>query len=133
MIKDPEAWKRLGAAVRNARLRQGLSQKVLAQQAGVSVPAVQAVEAGTVPKSRMPQTLPRITAALDWPAGMEDRILAGEAEPGAETSVQHIVDERRVGGIITHAIIHHMDGATAAEIRAATEAALEALRKEGLI
>lgn len=133
MIKDPAAWGRLGAALRNARLRQGMSQRVLAQTAGVSVPAVQSAEAGKVPKGRMPYTLPRIAAALGWPEDAIDRILAGDASPGEETSVQHIVDEQRVGGIITGAIVHHIDGASAPEIRAATEAALEALRREGLI
>jgi DNA-binding XRE family transcriptional regulator len=72
-----EDWKRLGQALRTARQYSSRSQEDVAQAAGVSLKSVQAAEAGTPPKARMPYTVPAIARALDWPAGAVETVLNG--------------------------------------------------------
>lgn len=135
MNRDPQAWARLGQALTQARQAQGLSQAEVAARAKVSTASVQSAEYGTVPKSRMPVTLAPIAKSLGWPPGAIDSVLAGGEIPGrwTDTSVQQEVDEERLGEILTNSMVRHMEGATASEIKAATAAALDALRREGLI
>ena len=134
MNRDPAAWARLGNALRAAREHRGLTQAELGEQAGVSSRSVQDAEAGTVPKARMPYTVGRIASALEWPPGSIEDVLGGGVVPGgwAETSVQKQVDEERLGQILTSSMVHNI-AATTEEIANATAAALDALRREGLI
>ncbi|MEU7010407.1 helix-turn-helix transcriptional regulator [Streptomyces sp. NPDC046332] len=135
MNRDPKMWARLGKAFAHARQAQGLSQAELAEAAGVSIGSVQSAEAGSVPKARMPYTVPVIAKALGWPPGAVEVVLDGGEVPGGwvDTSVQKQVDDERFGEILTNSMVRHVDGATSAEIKAATRAALDALRREGLI
>ncbi|MBK3546448.1 helix-turn-helix transcriptional regulator [Streptomyces sp. MBT60] len=137
MNRDPEAWARLGHALRAAREVHGLTQVDLANLAGVSSRSVQDAEAGTVPKKRMPYTLSPIAAALDWPEGAIDDVLDGAAPPGDEWRdvpvEQGQIDAEQLAGIMTHAMVRATEHATAAEIRAAVSAALDEMRKQGLI
>ncbi|MFG2873335.1 helix-turn-helix domain-containing protein [Streptomyces sp. NPDC048338] len=134
MNRDPGAWARLGHALRAAREHRGLTQAELGALADVSARSVQDAEAGTVPKARMPYTLGRIASALEWPPGSIEDVLGGGGVPGgwAETSVQKQVDEERLGQILTSSMVHNI-AATTEEIANATAAALDALRREGLI
>ncbi|MFI1524982.1 helix-turn-helix domain-containing protein [Streptomyces griseus] len=136
MNRDPEAWARLGQALRTAREHRGLTQQELGAAADVSGRSVRDAEAGAVPKARMPYTIARIAAALGWPEGAIDAVLDGAAPPGEEwrdVSVQQQVDEERMDGIMTSAMVRAVEHATAAEIRAATRIALDEMRKQGLI
>lgn len=135
MNRDPKMWARLGKALAHARQSQGLSQADMAETAGVSIGSVQSAEAGTVPKARMPYTIPAIAKALGWPPGAPEQVLDGGEIPGGwtDTPVQRLIDEERLGEILTNSMVRHVDTATSAEIKAATAAALDALRREGLI
>ncbi|MFF9639433.1 helix-turn-helix domain-containing protein [Streptomyces bacillaris] len=140
MDRDPHAWARLGRKLKQARLAQGLKQSDIADEAGVSLASVQSAEAGTVPKSRMPITLSPIAAALGWRPGSVDVVLQG-GEPYLDTSepawrdvpVQQQIDEERLAGIMTTAMVRATEHATAAEIRAATRIALDELRRQGYL
>lgn len=136
MNRDPQSWARLGQALRTAREARSLTQAELGELAGVSSRSVQEAEGGTVPKKRMPYTIARIAAALGWPEGAIDAVLDGAAPPGEgwrDVSVQQQVDEERMDGIMTNAMVRAMEHATAAEIRAATRIALDEMRRQGLI
>jgi transcriptional regulator with XRE-family HTH domain len=136
MNRDPNAWARLGRALRSAREHRGLTQQELGEMAGTSGRSVQDAEAGQVPKSRMPYTLGRIASALGWPEGAVTAVLDGEAPPGEgwrDVPVQPAIDEERLESIITNAMVRATEHATAAEIRAATKIALDELRRQGLL
>lgn len=136
MNRNPEAWARLGQFLLRARRTRRLSQAELADLAGVSTASVQSAEAGTVPKSRMPYTLPAIATALGWPPGTVEAVLDGGDSPDAgwrDISVQQQIDAEQLGGIMTNAMVRAMEGTPAAEIRAATQIALDELRRRGLL
>lgn len=135
MNRDPEAWARLGRALSQTRQAKGLTQQDLADRAGVSLNSVQNAEAGTVPKARMPYTVPAIAALLGWPDGAIDEVLAGGEIPGGfrDVSVQKQIDAEQLETIISAAMVRATENATAAEIRAATKIALDELRRQGLL
>lgn len=136
MNRDPEAWARLGRALRNAREHRGLTQSELGELAGVSGRSVQDAEGGAVPKARMPYTIGRIASALGWPEGAVDTVLEGHGPPGdgwQDMSVQQHLDEEQLAGIMTHAMVRATEHATTAEIREATRLALDELRRQGYL
>lgn len=134
MQRDPAAWSRLGEIIRDARSRRGLTQDELAARANVSSRSVQDAEAGRVPRGRMPYTLSPIARALDWPPGTIESVLDGNLPPGwSDVPVQRLVDARTIGTAITNAMLKAADNVTAAEIRRATEIALDELREAGVI
>lgn len=140
MNRDPQAWARLGHLLKQARLARGLKQSELADRASVSTASVQAAEAGTAPKTRMPTTIGPIATALGWPAGSIDAVLEG-GEPLAvevvdgwqDVPVQQQIDAELMEGVITSAIVRATDSVTSAEIRAATKIALDELRRQGYL
>lgn len=133
MTRDPDAWARLGRALRAARERQGLSQAELAERAAVSTKSVQDAEAGRVPKRRMPYTLAPIAKALGWPSGAVDAVLAGAEPPGGWQDVRVEVTGDQVEAVISNAMVRAMDNVTSAEIRKATQLAIDDLRRRGLL
>lgn len=136
MNRDPQSWARLGHALRTTREHRGLTQQEVADLAGVSARSVRDAEAGVVPKARMPYTISRIAAAIDWPEGAITAVLDGEAPPGGDwqdVPVQAQVDEETATGIIDSAMVRAMNNATPAEIREATRLAVDALRRHGVI
>ncbi|MEV5443525.1 helix-turn-helix transcriptional regulator [Streptomyces sp. NPDC052644] len=136
MNRDPNAWTRLGQALRHARLARGLSQGEVAAQARVSTASVQAAEAGVVPKRRMPITLAPIATALGWPPGSVEAVLEGGRPPGVEgidVSVQKYIDEEMLGDVMTSAMVRATDSVTTAEIKAAVKIAVDELRRRGAI
>ncbi|KUJ65430.1 helix-turn-helix domain-containing protein [Streptosporangium amethystogenes] len=135
MNRDPHAWARLAKAIATKRQAQGLRQEDLAAAAGVSLGSVQNAESGVPPKARMPQSLPPIVKALGLPDTWIDDVLEGKAPPGEwrDVDVQAEVDAERLESDLTHAFVRASDQATAAEIKAATKAALDVLRQHGLI
>ena len=133
MNRDPEAWARLGRALRSARDRQGLTQGELGDLAGVSGRSVQEAESGKVPRARKPYTLSRIAQALGWPVDSVEAVLDGEQPPGEWRDVPVKPDEKTAEAIIGQAMVRATDNVTSAEIRAATQIAVEELRRAGLI
>lgn len=138
MNRDPHAWARLGRALRTAREQRRLSQDELADLADVSTASVQSLEAGTVPKSRMPITLAPVAQTLGWPAGATDAVLAGAEPPDGDSwqdvpVPQQLLDAEQLEGIMTNAMVRATEHATAAEIRAATKIFLDELRRRGVI
>lgn len=69
-------WKRLSRAIKDARVRLHLTQKALADAAGVSEGTVQNLEAGET-RHRLPPSLPKVEAALGWEHGSAHSVLAG--------------------------------------------------------
>ncbi|MFE3004201.1 MULTISPECIES: helix-turn-helix transcriptional regulator [unclassified Streptomyces] len=137
MNRDPQSWARLGQALRTAREARSLTQAELGELAGVSSRSVQEAEGGTVPKKRMPYTIARIAAALGWPEGAIDAVLDGAAPPGEGwrdvPADQGHIDAEHLAGIMANAMVRATEHATAAEIRAATQIAVDEMRKQGLI
>ncbi|WP_428836288.1 helix-turn-helix transcriptional regulator [Streptomyces carpaticus] len=133
MTRDAEAWGRLGRALREARERQGLTQKELSDRANVSLAAVGDAEKGKVPKARMPYTLAKVAKALGWPAGSVEAVLEGSDPPGGWSQASVRIDAGLMEGVITRAMVTATDHATAAEIRAAVGIALDELRQHGVI
>ncbi|KAA6211748.1 helix-turn-helix domain-containing protein [Streptomyces filamentosus] len=134
MNRDPHAWARLGKAIASTRKATGMRQEDLATKAGVSLGSVQNAESGAPPKARMPQSLYPIVKALGLPDTWIDDVLDGK--PSGEwrdADVQGEVDKERLESDLTHALVRASDQATAAEIKAATKAALDVLRQHGLI
>lgn len=79
MTRTPEAWRKLGHAIRADRERQGLTREELGLRARVTARSVYSLETGVVPKRRdKPPSLEPVAAALGWPRGAADRILNGE-------------------------------------------------------
>lgn len=66
MNRDPEAWKRLGRLLRDAREGQGQTRKQFAESAGVSEKAVYNAESGQVPSKQQPPSLVKIAAGHGW-------------------------------------------------------------------
>lgn len=136
MNRDPHAWARLGQELKNARTARGLSQAEVAELAGVSTASVQTAEAGTVPKARMPYTLPRIAKALGWPTGSVDAVLDGAPAPDSgwrDVPVRAHLDSDEVAGIWTSAMVRATDNVTTPEIRAAVRSAIGEMRKRGML
>lgn len=75
-------WKRLAAAIKDARQALRLTQVDLASAAGVSESTVQNLEAGES-RTRTPTSLPKIERALRWEEGSAHTVLEG----GEPTSV----------------------------------------------
>ncbi|MEU0102438.1 helix-turn-helix transcriptional regulator [Streptomyces sp. NPDC006267] len=140
MNRDPHAWARLGQKLKATRLARGLKQSDIAEEASVSLASVQSAEAGTMPKSRMPITLPPIAAALGWRQGSVDAVLDGgepDLEPAdsewRDVSVQQQIDEEQLAGIMTNSMVRAMKNTPSGEIRAATRIALDELRRQGYL
>jgi transcriptional regulator with XRE-family HTH domain len=77
VTRDPEAWARLGAKIRERRETMGLSRRQLSESAGVSEKSIQTAEEGRTPRARWPQSLRLIEYALHWAPGSMVRILEG--------------------------------------------------------
>ncbi|MFI1798471.1 helix-turn-helix domain-containing protein [Streptomyces sp. NPDC020379] len=82
-----ERWPVLGAALRQERERQGLSQQDLAHRANVSVGSVKNAEKGVAPKGRRPYTLTVIANALGWAPSCIDDVLSGMPAPTSAPEV----------------------------------------------
>ncbi|MBU5946747.1 helix-turn-helix transcriptional regulator [Streptomyces sp. PAM3C] len=133
MTRDPQAWARLGRGLRESRERQGLTQDELAARAGVSTKSVQEAEAGKVPKARMPYTLAPIAAAVGWPAGAVEGVLAGAELPDGWQGVRPELGDDQLEAIVVNALVRATDNATGAEIRKAAKIAVDELRRHGLL
>lgn len=127
---EPEAWARLGRALRQDRQQRGFTQRKLAALANVSVPALADAEGGRVPKSRMPYSLAKIAAALGWPAGSVEEVLGG-APPPRDWTVG--LAPSMVEKVLTQAIVQATSAVTAAEIRTAVAIALHEFRDAGML
>lgn len=86
-VRMDRDWKRLGDATRRARKSLGLNQDELAEAAGVSRATVQAIEQG-VGFADVPKSVHKVAAAVGWPPGHAERILAGEDPPAPDAPEQ---------------------------------------------
>jgi DNA-binding XRE family transcriptional regulator len=90
MNRNPEAWKRLGRLLRDAREKAGLTRGEFAEVAGVSPKAVYNAEKGEVPKKQQPPTLVKIAIGHGWKPESIGLVLEGGepvlAERGAPTT-----------------------------------------------
>lgn len=66
---SPEAWGRLGRALRERRESMGLSRRALSEKCGVSETGIKNAEEGRVPSRRWPQSINRIASTLGWQPG----------------------------------------------------------------
>ncbi|MFF0080250.1 multiprotein-bridging factor 1 family protein [Streptomyces canus] len=92
VTRDPEAWARLGAKIREKREAMGLSRRQLSEEAGVSEKSIQTAEEGRTPRARWPQSLRLIENALRWEHGSMERILEG-GEPDPVLDLFSLVDD----------------------------------------
>lgn len=78
-LKDGD-WTRLADYVRAARTALGLTQRELAAKAGIGFTTVQLLESAA-PRTRLPDTIPAVEAALGWaPGSARSVLLGGEPE-----------------------------------------------------
>ncbi|MFF4746849.1 helix-turn-helix domain-containing protein [Streptomyces sp. NPDC001268] len=85
MNRNPEAWKRLGRLLRDARERTGLTREEFAAKAGVSAKAVYNAERSDPPKRQQPPTLVPIAVAHGWkPESIGVILDGGEPIPAGE-------------------------------------------------
>ncbi|MFJ7048993.1 helix-turn-helix domain-containing protein [Streptomyces sp. NPDC101112] len=92
MTKD---WKRLAAAIRDARKALGWGQQKLADAAGVGFSTVQRLEGG-VGYKKMPLTIDKVERALGWAPGSAEGVLAG-GDPVALSEPEAGTGEAAVG------------------------------------
>jgi transcriptional regulator with XRE-family HTH domain len=100
MNRNPEAWKRLGRLLRDAREKAGLTREEFAEKAGVSPKAVYNAEKSDPPKRQQPPTLVPIAVAHGWKPESIGAILAGgdpipsgeQATPQAAPSAGDLVE-----------------------------------------
>ncbi|MEW2421287.1 helix-turn-helix transcriptional regulator [Streptomyces nigra] len=92
VTRDPEAWARLGAKIRERRESMGMSRRQLSERAGVSEKSIQVAEDGRTPRARWPQSLRLIERALHWEPDSMLRILEGE-EPELIPGLFSMADE----------------------------------------
>lgn len=99
MTHEPEMWAVLGRALRSDRERKGLTREQLAglvrERGGrVSARSIGSLETGVVPKrGTKPPSLEPTVAALGWPPGWVDRILAGEDAGAVLNDLEFVDDE----------------------------------------
>lgn len=89
-------WDRVSAAAIARRSEMGLTQKALAEKAGVAERTIQNLEAGKKPQ---PLIRGKVEKALGWPAGEMERIAsapqgAPEPEPRVPDDVRKFINGR---------------------------------------
>jgi transcriptional regulator with XRE-family HTH domain len=130
-------WKRLATAIKTAREAAGMTQRDLAEKAGIAVGSVQNLESGQA-RARMPQSLAKIEKALSWAGGSGVAILDGASGPvliSNEGDGHYIakipLDE--LSDAITSSAIAVTDNLTAREIRELSKAIIDELNGRGLL
>lgn len=79
-LKDAD-WTRLADHVRAARTALDITQADLAAKAGIGLATVQLLERGTA-RTRLPNTISAVEAALGWAPGSARSVLSGgDPEP----------------------------------------------------
>jgi len=69
-------WKRLADAIKRGREAAGMTQKDLAEKAGIAEGSVQNLESGRE-RSRIPQSLAKVEQAIGWAPGSGVAVLRG--------------------------------------------------------
>lgn len=95
-LKDGD-WLRLADHVRAARNALEMTQSDLAAKAGIGFTTVQLLERGT-PRTRLPNTISAVEAALGWAPGSARAILAG-GDPDTVPSLPKIRVELMSGDV----------------------------------
>lgn len=78
-------WRGVGRALTRRQNELGLSQQDLAERSGVSAATLRKLAAGGSGGFR-PQTLARVSEALEWPPGALMAVLEGGEVPGGASS-----------------------------------------------
>lgn len=130
-------WERLAKAVKQAREAASMTQKDLAKAAEISEGSVQNLEAGYA-RTRIPQSLAKVEAALGWAAGSGVAILQGATGPvtiSNEGGGLYIakIPEDELNEAITMSAIAVNDNLTAREIRDLSQKIIEELKGRGLL
>lgn len=73
-------WQALADHVREGRARLKMSQRELAEAAGVAFSTIQSIERAE-PRTRVPDSVAKIGIALGWPAGRGRQIVDTPPEP----------------------------------------------------
>ncbi|RPK56184.1 anaerobic benzoate catabolism transcriptional regulator [Streptomyces sp. ADI96-02] len=133
MSEDYEA---LGRAVREARIRQGMTQTQLAEVAGVSRATLQNLERGGRLRSL---NLVKIESVLGWAPGSVQALLEGgapspiEEMPEAVGASSVTLSEEELAQAVTSAMVATVDTVTAAEIREVARRMVEDLKQRGIL
>ncbi|MEU0354931.1 helix-turn-helix transcriptional regulator [Streptomyces cyaneofuscatus] len=133
MSEDYEA---LGRAVREARVRQGMTQTQLAEVAGVSRATLQNLERGGKLRSL---NLVKIESVLGWAPGSVQALLEGGAPSPIEKMPEVVgassaaLSEEELAQAVTSAMVATVDTVTAAEIREVARRMVEDLKQRGIL
>ncbi|MFD8919426.1 helix-turn-helix transcriptional regulator [Streptomyces sp. NPDC059569] len=125
----------LGRAVKEARTRRGMTQNQLSDAAGVSRATLQNLERGGHIRQL---NLAKIETLLGWAQGSGQAILDGASGPieavplGSGTAITSIPEGDLLQAIVG-AMVAVADTMTASEIREVARAAVEELRRRGLV
>jgi transcriptional regulator with XRE-family HTH domain len=124
----------LGRAVRDARVRLGMTQNQLSDAAGLARATVQKLERGEGVRS---VSLAKIEKTLGWAAGSSQAILDGagapvEISPVGAGIVLAKVPEAVMEQAVASALVAVVDTMTASEIRDVSRRAMDELRQRGL-
>lgn len=132
-------WERLGRAVRDRRLELQLTQRGLADKAGVSTQTVHRVEGGR-PSSRHTSSWSKLEVALDWPRGFFEEFIAGKVagvprhEPGTPyVRVPVSVTTEFIHDLVEGVLITAAPDTPISRVREAQRKADEIFRAAGLL
>ncbi|MGW2837370.1 helix-turn-helix domain-containing protein [Streptomyces sp. NPDC001493] len=90
-------WHALGQALQRAREAAGWTQREAASRLNVGYSTVQGIERG-IPRARVSATMRSYAAALGWPRGAVENVLAG-GEPPQPGTVESISVRESVGEV----------------------------------
>jgi transcriptional regulator with XRE-family HTH domain len=121
-------WKDLGRAIRRAREQQALTQEALAEKAQVSRMTLHSLESG-VERKRIPASLSKVEAALDWPPGHAVDVLHGQAIRFMSGTDR----EEAIREAVHRAALAVGDGLTSSEIKEISRRALEIMKARGVV
>lgn len=135
MTPTDDVWRDLASMIVARRRQLGMrTQQDLADAAGVSVPTITRLESGR-PLQRRSRTWDLVETALKWSPGYIERYVnAAAVRTGYLIEASELSEiEPRAREAIKGALMATLPDATVAQVVAAEKAAIEALRREGLL
>ena len=134
MTRAEDAWRELALRIVSRRRELGMrTQQDLADAAGVSVATVTRLESGRELKRRSSSWEP-IERALKWPDGYIERWVNEISATGFLIRASDLSEiEPKARAVIKNALMATLPDVTAGQIVAAENAAIKALREQGLL